>query len=210
VGIYNTPTTERKFSEFIDVQEVKEPLLRASFEEGGAEVVDTIHKDKDMQMINRLMWQSFDNYTWETNQEQDNPLFAGLLIEEGNRFGSPLDGKRSYHYKTSKQKWKSNVMCIPYFVDSEMQQDADIADFMVDVEPGADVPTSGKAMERKFHNVFLPSWDEIPEPSPWNQFTATEGTQIPDSYLKNPSKVTCYDWPRFSSQNRWISIRNLS
>ena len=152
----------------------------------------------------------FDNYTWESNQEQDNPLYAGQLIEEAHRFASPLDGEEKLPLKNEQAKMEieDQDMYPPYWVDAELKHDADIADFMVDVHPGPDEPKSGKAMDRMFHNVFLPSWDEIPEPSPWNQFTATEGTQIPDSYLKNPSKITCYDWPRFSYENRFISTRN--
>ncbi len=86
VGIYNVPQTERRFSEFIDVEQVKEPLLRPFFKEGGADIVNTINKDQKLQDINRLMWQSFNNYQWESNQEVDNPLFALELAQEQLRF----------------------------------------------------------------------------------------------------------------------------
>lgn len=209
VGNYKTPATERKFSEFIDVQEVKEPLLRPSFQEGGAEVIDSIHKDKNLQMINRLMWQNFKNYTWEPNQEQDNPLFAMQLVEEAHRFASPLDGEAELEEKNllAKMEIEKEDVGPPYRVSEELRHDADVDDFMIDVHPGPDVPKSGKAVQSMFRNVYLPSWNEIPEPSPWNQFTATEGTQIPDSYLQNPSKITSYDWPRYSYKNRFIFNR---
>src|SRR6185503_11617798 len=43
VGIYNVPPTTRKFSDFIDMEIVKEPLLRPSFPEGGADMVFKIN-----------------------------------------------------------------------------------------------------------------------------------------------------------------------
>ena len=149
VGIYKTPSTERKFSEFIDVQEVKEPLLRPSFQEGGAEVIDEIHKDKNLQIINRLMWQSFKNYTWESNQEQDNPLYAKQLIEEAHRFASPLDGEDELEMKNLQAKMEidNQDMAPPYRVSEEIKRDADVEGFMIDVHPGPDVPMSGKAVQ---------------------------------------------------------------
>jgi hypothetical protein len=206
VGLYNVPTGERRFSEFIDVEEVKEPMLRPSFAEGGANVINAINKDKKLQEINRLMWQSFNNYSWETNQEQDNPLYALHLIEEGKRFSSPLIGEDQLP-EQARQAWaERNYQNYepPYHVSEQVARDGNVEDYMMDINPGPQSIRSGRSMEAEFHDVFVPSLGVIPESSPLKRFSAIEGTQIPDSYLYNPSRITAYDWPRFDRTNRYI------
>lgn len=206
VGIYNTPTGERRFSDFIDVEEVKEPLLRPSFLEGGANIVNSINKDKKLQEINRLMWQSFNNYSWDSNQEQDNPLYALQLIEDGSRFSSPLEGEDKLP-EQAQQAWAERNYQnyeAPYAVSQQVKRDADVEDFMIDIHPGPQSIRSGRSTDAEFHDVFLPSLAVIPNSSPWKQFSATEGTQIPDSYLYHPSRITAYDWPRYDRTNRFI------
>jgi hypothetical protein len=194
----------------IEVTEVKEPLLRPSFDEGGANIVNEINSDPRMEAINRLMWQGFDNYAWNSNQEVDNPLYALQLIEEGHRFASPLIGEEELPLKALEAyaEVQNQDTDPPFNVDAKMTHDGDVGDFMMDIIPGPHSILSGKGTDAMFHNVFLPSWAEIPEPSPWKKFTAVEGTQIPDTELENPSRIAGYDWPRFNHKNRFIMTTN--
>ncbi len=75
---------------------------------------------------------------------------------------------------------------------------------MIDVVPEPHTIRSGRSTEAMFHDVFIPSFGEMSESSPLKRFTATEGTQISDSYLRDPSKVTDYYWPRYDRMNRYI------
>lgn len=89
-------------------------------------------------------------------------------------------------------------------MSDQIERDANLEDFMIDVVPGPHSIRSGKSTASMFHDVFIPSFGEIPESSPLKQFTATEGTQMAESYLRNPSKVTDYNWPRYDRVNRYI------
>ena len=206
VGNYRVPTSTRKFSEFIDVEEVKEPMLRPSFQEGGADIVGAINNDQKLEEINRMVWQSFNNYSWESNQERDNPLFAMEIIEDSRRFTSPLDGEEDLPMKAQEARQEEAFMDFapPYHVNKQVDQSAEFEDFMMDVIPEPHSIRSSRGTDALFHNVYLPSWTEIPESSPWKEFTATDGTQIPDSLIKHPNEISDYNWPRYNRENRFI------
>jgi len=74
-----------------------------------------------------------------------------------------------------------------------------------DILPDAPGPTTSTGTDLLFHDVYLPPWIEIPAESPWNLFTPTLGTQIPDSQLDNPELITGNDWPLLGSKNSFIT-----
>lgn len=193
----------------IEVDDASEPLLRPSFYEGGSEFVTTMNHDVNVQTIDELMWQSFKNYQWEVNQTKENPLWGQQLAEEAARFASPLineelipeqnmEAEQELHYA------KSNLLAfeIKLSGSGDSFMDAVPLDGEVNVDDSREHRV--KQTEREFRDVDLEDWYSMPENNPLKKFTATEGTQLPDTERRHPGTISSYWWESGLRENQFI------
>src|SRR5690606_36580300 len=105
--------------------------------------------------------------------------------QEQSRFKSPLIGEEILPSQSIQaiEEINNDDYAPPYSVSQEVESDGNVEDFMIDVVPEPHSIRSGKSTEAMFHDVYIPSFGQIPESSPLKQFTATDGSQIADSYL---------------------------
>lgn len=188
----------------VPVQEysVTVPLLRPEFPVGASALVEAVNQDKANLNVDKLMWQKFNNYQWESNEETDNSLFAGVLAEQSRRFkytkpSDPFTDK----VKFAREMIKSADIDIDMFkTKPALRQQARFIGYPDDEYEG-----KGKYEgEVHFHDVFLPDWASIPESHPLNKFTATNGCQIPDSERLAGGKFSSYDWDSQEGTNQFI------
>lgn len=211
----NTANTENSSSEELqsfqgNLKEVELPktgnfpLLRAYLQEGGADVITEINKDSTLEAINRLVWQQFNNGQWEANEEADNPLHMIALTEDCFRFSGELDKDDVLGFQAQdaiQEEYNRNTH-VAYEIPDQVMKDGQV--IVQDILPEPQEPTSAEGTDMLFHDVYLPPWIEVPEDSPWIKFTTTEGTQIPDTELENPNRITGNDWPLLASKNSFI------
>lgn len=181
------------------------PLLRPSFADGGADLLSTVLKNPNLQSINRLVWQSFNTGQWDANQESDNDLNMINIVEDAWRFSGELNKENKFEKQCEDAITEEYAREIHTAFDVPEQVMKDAVPVIQDIIPQPNVPTLSSETELLFHDVFLPPWIEIPASSPWNQFTAIEGNQIPDTLIKNPNRITANDWPLLAPENAWIS-----
>jgi len=181
------------------------PYLRLSFKEGDANAVVRVNQDPEIKKINRLGWQSFNNYAWEANEELDNPLHALNIIDETRRFYAPLDKDEIMHEQAVEAVNESYNQCKEcYSVPPQAVLDGESC--ILDTRGDGNLSLlSPDETEMVFHNVYLDPWIEIPEDSPWKQFTQIEGTQLPDSMLADSERYAANDNPMLRFQNAFIS-----
>jgi len=194
---------------------IDEPLLRPEFYEGGSNFVTEFNKDVKMNEIDQLSWASFKNYNWEANTQSDNPLHSGVVAEEAVRFSGSLIGEEVLpeQRKLAKQWYKDHDFgSMPYRVPLVTAYAA--KEFMMDVIPlegqsaqrdiNPHYKKSAKATEKEFHNVDLPDWFSIKDTAPLETFTASDGTQFPDTERLHPGRISSYWWSRYENQNQFI------
>lgn len=180
------------------------PFLRMALKEGGAEEVSKINDDPELKAINRLTWQLFNNYSWDANEEVDNPLHMTNVIEEARRFQPPNDEEELIPGRGIEaiQETYDNDFSTAYTLPEQVQLDS-AGQIEMDIIPWKDVQTP-EEVDLTMHNVFLPAWFFVPRSSGFQKFTQTEGTQLPDSYIENPNRITGNDWPGVIPENRFI------
>lgn len=181
------------------------PLLRLSFAEGNANIVMRINEDPKTKEIARLQWQSFNGYDKEANTENDNPLYIQNILDEHRRFYDPLDKDELLPSQAASALKESydNDLSTCYFIPPEVQEDGQC--LLLDTRGGGPLmPLSADDTDAAFHDVYLPTWAEIPEDSGWKQFTQVEGSQMPDTYLEDESRISGNDWPMLSMENGFI------
>lgn len=179
-------------------------LLRPSLAEGGADIVSEVLKDGTLSMINKLVWQSFNTGQWEANEEGDNPLHMIGITEDCYRFSGELDKDDVYPQQQDdavSEEYAKNIHTA-YDVPDQVRKDG--VALIIDTITQPECPSDSSSTDRLFHDVYLPCWADIPESSPWKQFTAVEGTQIPDSLLHNSNRLAGNDWPLLASENAFI------
>ena len=180
------------------------PMLRAEFATGSAGLVEAINLDQATQIVDRLMWQSMDNYEWEPNQQSNNALYLGMLDEDERRFeytfpDDPTGSKNQY----AKEMIHSTDMDVNIFkVPQQLRQENRFIGYPVSQYEGD--PGSKCEGYPKFHDVFLPDWASIPESHPLNQFTAVAGTSFPDSERLQGGKFSNWDSERLEGTNQYI------
>lgn len=180
------------------------PLLRPSFAEGGADIITDINKDKTLELYNRLTWQAFNNYGWEANEEFDNPFHTMNYIDLARRFGGPLDKEElltTMAIQAIEEEHASNK--VAYNIPEEVKRDGEA--LLLDTRGGVPLNTLTRdETNEQFHDVYMPPWIEVPEDSGWKQFTQVEGTQLPDSMLRNSTRLSGNDWPKLAMENAFI------
>jgi len=166
------------------------PYLRLFMPEGNANVVTEINENPQAKQMNRQVWYSFDNYDWEANEEEDNPLRLYNMVDEARRFHGQLDKEElmpqmaSEAIQESYNRFPKEIFRFP----STCAQEAN--SIVLDVRGGGpQVPQTVDETETSFHDVYMKPWIEIPESSPWKRFTQVEGTQISDSQIRDPSHL---------------------
>ena len=180
------------------------PMLRAEFATGSDQLVEQINLDQATQIVDRLMWQSMDNYEWEPNQQSNNSLYRGILDEDERRFqytfpDDPTGSKGRY----AKEAIHSSDTDVNVFkVPQEIRQENRFIGYPVTQYEG-DVGSKCEGYP-KFHDVFLPDWASIPESHPLNQFTAVAGTSFPDSERLAGGKFSNWDSERLEGTNQYI------
>ena len=178
------------------------PMLRPEFPEGSSAIVEGVNQDKTGLMLDRLMWQTFKNYQWEANEEADNALYAGIMGEQNRRFGytKPSDPLGN-HNRFARELIKSSDIDVNMFkLPANLRHKARFIGYPDDEYDG-----KGKFEGPvNFHDVFLPDWASVPESHPLNQFTATNGCQIPDSERLAGGKFSSYDWDSLEGTNQFI------
>jgi hypothetical protein len=182
------------------------PTLRLSFAEGGADIITRINQDPALMKIDKLAWVGFQSgWDKEANQESDNPLYAGNILEQHRRFYGDMQYEEYFNdqSKSAIQESYDSDLSTAYYIPDQVVRDGQV--LQLDTRGGAPlVPLTPDETDAQFHDVYLPPWTEIPEDSAWKQFTQVEGTQMPDSYLNNPSEVTGNDWPLLAMENAFI------
>lgn len=180
------------------------PLFRAYLQEGGADVVSDLLHDASLEATNRLVWQSFNNGQWEANEEWDNPLHQIAITEDIYRFTGELDKDDVLADQSMDaiQEEYNQQTHVAYEIPNQVMKDGQVIIQDILSEPLA--PTSSDSTNLIFHDVYMPPWIEVPADSPWNLFTAIEGTQIPDTEISNPDRITGNDWPLLASENAFI------
>lgn len=178
--------------------EANQSMLRPSFPEGGANKVLEINNDPSLQLIDRLEWQAFNNYTWEANEESDNLLKGMNLVDDWRRFKGMNDQEELLPQMAADADAESyNTRMEAFSLPENMA--ADTAEEMWDIVPPPYNIEGPISVENAFHDVYIPDWHSIPEDSPWKKMTQVNGTQLPDSQLKNSGRVMGNDW----SSGRW-------
>lgn len=193
----------------------EDPLLRPEFYEGGAQFVDEINKDAKLREIDMLQWTTFKNYSWEANEQSDNPLYGNVVAEQTTRFSGDLIGEELMGGQEKEAEMEIEEREVPihsYYLGKQVVPDAQ----MIMMEQ---YPLEGQAarrdhdggmykrpwqVEREFHPVFIPDWYSIPDSAPIEQFTAADGTQYPDSERLHPGKMSSYWWEGVEGQNQFI------
>lgn len=195
----------------IEVTDGDEPLLRPEFYEGGSSFVGEINKDVRVQTIDELMWQSFKNYEWESNQTKDNPLWGQQIAEEAARFSSPLINEEllpEQNMQAINEIHSSNVSMLPFEMSVPEANDALMDAVPLDGEVNVDDSYEQRVSqaEKEFRDVDLPDWFTIPESNPLNKFTPADGTQYPDSERLQPGKISSYWWEPKEKENQFIFV----
>ena len=181
------------------------PMLRAEFLRGGEErIIGELNMNAVNKQIDRLMWQSFQNYQWEANQESDNVLWHNVMDEEAFRYGytKPTDptGEKN---ETAIDLLRHQDKTMDLFkVEKSLRDKAQFVGFPQLVYEGKTGAVEGTV---DFHDVYLPDWDHIPEEHPLNQFTATYGTSLPDSERLGGGKFSSQFFEKYDNVNNWIS-----
>lgn len=185
------------------------PTLRLSFTEGDANIVNRVNQSPDVLKINRVGWQSFNNYDWESNEEYDNPLHKLTIIDETRRFYSPLDKDDMIEEQArlAIQESYDGVREVFHLPEGTI---TDGECLVLDTRGDGNLTTlTADETENVFRDVYMEPWAEIPESSSWKQFTQVEGSQLPDSMLENSSRYASNDAPQLRFQNAFIqSTRN--
>lgn len=191
-----------------------EPLLRPSFIEGGANIVAEMNKDPSRETVDRLIWQSFNNYSWEANEEADNPFYAINTIETGYRFRSPLFGEQylAQQEQFAKSARKTRLEMekqIPDYVKQRAQtllQDRTIAysgnaaNYFLDMQ----VVKGQEQVDAEFHDTFIPAWATIPVSDPLELFTPQMGSQFDDQTLDKFKGFDSNYWEKENNIHQYI------
>lgn len=178
-------------------------------------MVSEVNQDKRLNLINELVWGSFKNYNWEVNNQPDNPLGLGNIVEEGVRFSGDLFGENWLKW----QKPLATELCSDLDkslkvkkVPMEIQSQAQNVWMAVQPYEGQAASTDSRQQMYKspeetmdeFHDVYTPDWFSVSSSSPLEQFTEADGTQLPDSARLGLQPWSSYDWQKAGIINQWI------
>lgn len=210
---YSTSIPETSW-ESIPVNVENIGLLRPEMYEGGSGLVTAMNKDTKVEVIDALMWGSFKNYQWESNQQIDNPLWHKNMAEYEVRLTGPflddelLDGQNETAEEIAANPDPTTAI---YHTDLNMREKATENFFPV-------VPYEGQAastdvnqsmvkpeseVEQEFHDVDFPDWFSIGENSPFKYMTAVAGTQYTDTE-RLTGQMDNYNWQDNSFENQFI------
>lgn len=183
--------------------ETNQNMLRPSFIEGGANKVLEINNDPSLELIDRLEWQAFNNYTWEANEESDNILRGMNLVDDWRRFKGMNDEEELLPQMALDAIGESyNTKMEAFSIPESMN--ADTHEEMWNTVPppyNIEGPTS---VENVFHDVYIPDWYSLPADNPWKKMSQINGTQLPDSQLKNAARVMGNDWTSGKWENDYL------
>jgi hypothetical protein len=189
-----------------DLQSFDFPTLRSFFQEGNANVVNKVNESQDAKETNRATWTSFnDELNWEGCMEPDNDLHMMGVVEEGRRFYGELDMDDIFESQCEQatQETYDREQKTVFRLPERCRLDGE--SLILDTRGGGNlVPLSADETDVMFHDVYMPTWAEIPESSGYKQFTAVEGTQLPDSMLEDPDCFASSDAPSLNNINRFI------
>lgn len=178
-------------------------LLRPSFTTGGANVVADLNNDPKLVLINKLNWQDFNNWSWEANEEEDNPLKAMNLIDDLRRFGGMNDGEELLPQmcQDADQEIYNNRM---EAFDLPQQVKQDSTEQMMNIIPPPYQIEGPGSVDQVFHDVYLDPWAELSANNSWTRMTQIEGSQLPDTLLENRNRLVGWDWSSVKGTNQFI------
>lgn len=215
------PTTVPGLENLVNLRSIadgsqSQGLLRPEFYQGGADFVSEVNNDVKLNEVNEMVWQSFKNYNWESNQQDDNPLFWGLQQEHGTRFSGMLFGEEFLRSQKSSSSYTTKhldpLVNASKYVPPQIQTQArNIFQAVVPYEGQAQMSDSlltqyksPAQTDGEFHDVFLPDWFSIPTSSPLEKFTPSDGTQYPDSARLYGLEMSINDADTLKNVNGWI------
>lgn len=193
---------------------VETGLLRPEMFEGGSVFVSEVNKDVVSNEIDSLMWGAFNNYDWEANTQNNNPLYIKNMTEYNLRMSAPFLGDDDLPAQMEEAAFiqeHADAALIPFQTTQSIQDKSTESFFPV-------VPNEGQAAEsdvnqqmiksesdvdKQFHPVFFPDWYSLGDDSIWRQMTASDGTQLPDSERLG-NEVDSYWWQDNQFSNQFI------
>lgn len=180
------------------------PQLRLSFREGDADIVTRVNQNPVAISADRKMWQEFRGYHYEANQEPDNPLHAGVILDEARRFYEPLDKEDILMGQAEaaiQESYDCQMTAFTYPEEFKVYGDP----FVLDTRGGGPLePLDAESTYAQFHDVYWGQEGLIPNSSPWNQFTQSDGSQLADSALHGNTVFAGNDLPLLSIENAFI------
>lgn len=192
-----------------------DPTLRAEFYEGGADMVSEVNRDVLLQEVDMLQWTTFKNYTWEANEQPDNPLFSNVIGEQTVRFASPLIGSE-FLDEQEDQARSLKMLSDPVITASHIEKPIlrRCQDLFIPTVPYSgqaasqdvhqQMTKSSTAVLSEFHLVDVPDWYSVKDTAPIEEFTAADGTQYPDTERANPGSFHSYWCEKEELQNQYI------
>lgn len=186
------------------------PTLRLFFNEGDANIVNRVNNNPTAIQGSRDVWYDMNSYDWETNNEQDNDLYVMNIVDEARRFSGSLDREELMPKMASEATQESYNRHPKEVFSFPADQTIDAASIMLDVRGGAALtPLTEDQTSDTFHDVYMPDWVSIPNNSPWKRFTQIQGTQMSDSYLRDPSKFSSNDAFFDRNENAFIYTTDM-
>lgn len=180
------------------------PQLRLSFREGDADIVTRINENPQAISADRKMWQEFRGYHYEANQEPDNPLHSGVILDEARRFYEPLDKDDILLGQAEaaiQESYDCQMTAFTYPEEFKVYGDP----FVLDTRGGGPLePLDEESTYAQFHDVYWGQEGILPKSSPWNQFTQADGSQLPDSAIHGNTVFSGNDLPLLSVENAFI------
>ena len=182
---------------------VKPPLLRPEFPVGSSALVEEVNENPTAVLLDKLMWQSFRNYQWETNEESDNILYQSALRETHLRFSDnfPIDKDGSKGKFALYLREMHDPVLLGLKAGRRFREEGA---FIGQCTTGWDGNSLVEG-EPPFRDVFMPADVDIPENSPYKTFTATNDTNIPDSERLQGGKISMQDSEKWEMVNQFIT-----
>lgn len=178
----------------------------------GADFMKEILDDPLLKTENRLTWLSFNNHTWEANEQLDNPLYISQQIDEAKRFTnnlwSELEPEKSRLARVHIKRKADNLKFVPDYIlrESELTFREQVPTQGTASEfPGE--PSKGKTPEKtedEFHNAYFPCMYDLAADSPWRLFTNAQGSQCQTTEPSNPLGLSSYYWDSNRIENHFI------
>jgi hypothetical protein len=171
-----------------------DPLLRPSYNAGGAGVIDTVNQDPTLVAVDALQWNQPKDYYWEANNQPGNPLVDWNEKEDEIRFANPLSGP------TNKRKG----LDLSIIQDMANTDELDLwkpslkrraKELYMNIYPDDALGIQdGDDIVRSMPPTMLPAWADVPATNPLQRFTAGIEAQETDRQIRGNPGVDSAVW----------------